>query len=396
MKHLPLIALLAWIGFQTPVLADSIAPPVPWVKTTKRGDFLFKMVPSKWREEGEKYVLERDSFGVAYEVAEDGEFHELWRTEGWYAYASEGHLSEDGRYLVRIGPWASDQEEHTDLAIAFYDRGKLLKEYQVRELVKDPAVFENSVSHYNWLPEVQSNPNGFAGETFDLVVIDKTAYSFDYKTGEIISSEKDEEAQSHFEIWSQKQATEEKEGTKLLNTSSFKDDFRAHFEISGIEAMSGNFAGCSLKGKTWTADLKPKEKLPHDASIKVAFPIIEDKHLEVSMTSADLLGALKTAFEHPFIAKRFENGGATGIRLRTQGDRLHWNTPELIEFLEKTTGTKPKENELAHWGYLIIDAKEPSYTSVYLNMKTKELIYKDVSKSPDEPVLVDATGKTQK
>ena len=131
-------------------LADSPATPRPWVATSEGGDFFFKMVPPKWKEEGDSYVVEREPFGVTYEISEDGEFKEVWRTEGWYTF--EGYLSEDGRYFVRFGPWASDQENHTDLAIAFYDRAKLLKEYQVKELIRKPDLLEDSVSHYMWRP----------------------------------------------------------------------------------------------------------------------------------------------------------------------------------------------------------------------------------------------------
>ncbi len=104
MKSLPLIAFIAvaWTITQIDAIADSPAMPVPWVKTTERGNFLFKMVPPKWREEGENFVTERDAFGVAYQITEDGEFHELWRTNGWYTF--EGYLSEDGKYFVRFGP----------------------------------------------------------------------------------------------------------------------------------------------------------------------------------------------------------------------------------------------------------------------------------------------------
>ncbi len=224
-------------------------------------------------------------------------------------------------------------------------------------------------------------------------MIDKTAYSFDYTTGNIISSREDEGARSAREVWAEEEAKANEKGVELFNKSSFKNTFKKHFEVSGIGAMRWTYSSCSLKGETWKADLTPKRKLLHTATVNVVFPVIEGKRLEVSMTPADILGALKTAFEHPFVSKRFEDGEATGIRLRTQGDRLHWDTPELIEILTKITGSEPKDNELGHWGYLIIDAKgEPRFTSVYLNVKTKELIYQDKSKWPYEPILVDANG----
>ena len=47
------------------VLADSPATPVPWVAASSDGSCLFKMVPAKWRRQGEERVLEREAFGVA-------------------------------------------------------------------------------------------------------------------------------------------------------------------------------------------------------------------------------------------------------------------------------------------------------------------------------------------
>jgi len=151
-------------------------------------------------------------------------------------------------------------------------------------------------------------------------------------------------------------------------------------------------SSCSLKGKTWTADLTPKKEFKHDAGICVVFPIVDDERLAVSITPPEILGAIESVFKHPFVAKRFADGGATGIRLRTQGDRLHWNTPELQEFVEKIFGKKPKEDELAHWAYLIIDDEQRNYTSIYFNTKTGEIINEDESKWPWEPFLIDSTG----
>lgn len=188
MKLPSLIVIAALTSMPMVLSADQPADPRPWVVTSEYGDFFFKMVPSKWKEEGDKFVVDRESCGVAYEISEDGDFKEVWRAEGWYTF--EGYLSYDGRYFVRLGPWARDQEKHTDLAIAFYDRGKLIKEYQVKDLIRESDALEYSVSHYMWRPAIQSKPNGFYGGTFHLVMIDKTAYSFDYESGEIITQKK--------------------------------------------------------------------------------------------------------------------------------------------------------------------------------------------------------------
>jgi hypothetical protein len=112
----------------------------------------------------------------------------------------------------------------------------------------------------------------------------------------------------------------------------------------------------------------------------------------VSLTPQEINSAFEMAFKHPFVSNRFKDGGATGVRLRIQGDRLHWNTPELQEFIEKITGEKPNEDKLGHWAYFIIDDEERNYTSIYLNTKTGEIIDEDESKWPWEPYLIDSAG----
>ena len=393
MKLLTIVALAALATMPMNALADSPAAPQPWVATSERGDFLFKMVPPKWKEEGDGYVVAREPFGVTYKISEDGEFKEIWRAEGWYTF--EGYLSEDGRYFVRFGPWASDQENHTDLAIAFYDRGKLLKEYQVKDLIRKPDLLEDSTSHYMWRPAIQTKPNGFYGGRFYLVMIDKTTYSFDFETGEIIIREKDKKAKSNREIWAEQQAAANRKGEELFKASAFKEEFERHFEITRIEAMRGSFSSCSLEGPAWVAEFSPKRKFDHEASVRPAFPIRDDSRVEVSLTPQKITSAFEEAFKHPFVSKRFKEGGATGIRLRIQGDRLHWNTPELQEFVEKVSGEKPKEDELAHWAYFIIDDEQRNYTSIYFNTKTGEIIDEDDSKWPWEPFLIDLNGNRQ-
>ncbi len=376
-----------------PVVADDPFPDVPCLITSAGRDYLFKMVPAAWKEVGQKYIVDRPAFGIAYHLEQDGELKEIWRTSGWYA--RQGYLSDDGRYFVRFGPWARDLANHTDLAIAFYDNGKLLKQFEVRELVKKLEMLEYSASHYMWNPEVQTKPNGFYNSEnpiFHLVTIDQIAYAFDFKTGEIVANERDEKAKGHGVILTEDRIADQKRGVELLNNSPLKELYEGHFKISDVEAMRGIYSGCSLEGKTWTANLKPKKALRHAAEVCVVFPIQGDKMIFASLTPQDMLKAFDLAFEHPFVTAKFATGGATRLRMRTQGDRLHWDTPELIEFLTKVTGVKPLDEKLAQWAYFILDASDPRYTSFYFNTDTREIILEDKSKWPHEPYMVNRAG----
>jgi len=201
---IPMVAL-ARFGSET---------PRPWVTMSNHGDFFFKMVPPKWKEEHDRRVIEREAFGVTYKITEDGEFKEVWRTEGWYTF--EGYLSENGRYFVRFGPRAGHKENHTDLAIAFYDRGKLLKEYQVNELIRKPDLLEGTAGHYIWRSVIQTELNGFYDGTFHLVMIDKSYYCFDCETGEIITRKEDQRAKSNRDIWTEQEVAANKKGRELF------------------------------------------------------------------------------------------------------------------------------------------------------------------------------------
>ncbi|TWT87166.1 hypothetical protein Mal64_27010 [Pseudobythopirellula maris] len=350
---------------------------------------MFKMVPAKWRKDGDKRVVDRVAFGVAYSVTEDGDFEEIWRTEGWYAF--EGYLSDDGRYFVRVGPWASDQEKHTDLAIAFYKDGKLLKSYEVRELIQQPELLEMSVSHYTWRPWNQSKPNGFYDAAFHLVMIDKTAYTFDYETGKITVRARDEQAKSEGESLEEERAIDAKRGRELLQASDLSETLALHFRTEEVELNRGSFYGCPLEGPIWSATLFPKRPYAHDVSVSVLCEIRGGRQIVFPLTPSQITAAIEKAFAHSFVTNRFADD-ATGIRLRMQGGRLHWNTPELVDFIEKTSGARPKEDSLNHWAYFIIDGKETRHTSIYLNTNTGDLIAEDKSAWPWRPFLVDENG----
>jgi hypothetical protein len=158
---------------------DTEDAPHPWILSADKGHVFFAMFPpsgDSQKNDGGR--------GICYRLEPDGSLKELWRVSGWYTFA--GHLSRSGEFLVRLGPWAKDLENHSDLAVAFYRNGKLVKKHRVNELVKNVDALEYSVSHYSWQPARQSEPDQFIDDTFMLTLIDATIYEFDLNTGEII------------------------------------------------------------------------------------------------------------------------------------------------------------------------------------------------------------------
>jgi len=189
MRNLAIILLISCLT----ALADSPAPPEPRLTVSASNRFAFSMLPPHWNSKGD---ITRQPFGTAYELQDDGSFRSLWRVTGWYAF--QCFLSDDGRYLVRMGGWAvGKQPSKQDLAVAFYDRGKLLKQFSTADLVKDKTKVVASTSHYLWLAceTVQFGPDRdqkrteppptLVDDTFQLKTCDGIEYTFDIKTGKI-------------------------------------------------------------------------------------------------------------------------------------------------------------------------------------------------------------------
>lgn len=171
-------------------LADSPAPPMPYVTASLWGHYSFHMIPKfADRHHGDL------GYGIAYQLQPTGELKELWRTEGWYSF--QVFLSHDGHHLVRMGPWnVGSWPEADDLAVAFYADGKLLKSYSTADLVKDHSKVRVSTSHYTWqagrpglgeAPAEEPYPFLDWDNRFHLKTIDGIVYIFDLTTGAIAS-----------------------------------------------------------------------------------------------------------------------------------------------------------------------------------------------------------------
>jgi hypothetical protein len=107
------VSLGAW------AFADREALPSPKQFASASGQFVFYFAPAEQNFNGK---VERDAFGVAYRVGENGKLQEIWRLEKWYAF--EAFISDDGEYLVCMGGWPiGDEPSKDDLAVAFFHRG---------------------------------------------------------------------------------------------------------------------------------------------------------------------------------------------------------------------------------------------------------------------------------
>lgn len=164
--------------FNICLFADKDVEPEAYIKTTEDGKHYFKMVPMG-KGNGEGILFKVNS---AYPIAQNADSI-IWKTTGWYSRFV--YLSDDIKYLVRIGDWPRGKKtKDTDLAIAFYNNGILVKSYSTKDLIKFPKAMPLTVSHYTFLREII----GFeSSQNFSIVTSDNIEYKFDVTNGKILA-----------------------------------------------------------------------------------------------------------------------------------------------------------------------------------------------------------------
>lgn len=159
----------------TPAFADSPAPPQDFKKLSENQEYVFVMLAPG---EGAQRDLDiRRIYRQSGLYQNDGTSTSLW-TVDWYAF--EVFPSSDGEHLVRMGPWASSTEQ---LAVAFYQNGKEITRYQIKDLVRDESKLMHTVSHFFWRSELSYDDKQ---TVLLLKTIDNQTYRFSAATGQIL------------------------------------------------------------------------------------------------------------------------------------------------------------------------------------------------------------------
>ena len=162
--------------------------PYPYISADSRARVYFKMLPGK-----EGQTTSQSGAGRAYRVGlKDDKL--LWKTEGWFSWNT--HLGAAGRILVRIESFFESGLPSTeDIGIAFYDKGKLVRSYSTKEILKDrPWNAQFFLARPQ--PFIHTDrPNGFilvenSGSAdilgFELFTCDNYRSLFNVRTGELI------------------------------------------------------------------------------------------------------------------------------------------------------------------------------------------------------------------
>ena len=166
----------------TPLLciADSTRPNTPIVAAGNDGTCYAKSVPSEFM--GQKGTTKIYIVGTLKDSVTDSY---NWYSDEIYISCKAWINGRSETTVVRMGPWADGLvANQSDLAIAFYLNGKLLKKYSTLDIAGKPTNVHNSVSHY----KVFSSILGFKWKYdepsyFVAIRIDGVEMKFDTSTG---------------------------------------------------------------------------------------------------------------------------------------------------------------------------------------------------------------------
>ena len=164
---------------------------------------------------------------------------------------------------------------------------------------------------------------------------------------------------------------------QLLHKNGVIDLFGELFSFSEMWFCKYSSTSVDFDGPECSVHLTPRKICPIPCVIECAFAVTGDDEVDVKITPLQIHDALTACMINPVVLERIKAVKGTGFRMRITGDRLHWSTRKLQELYTTTTTTEGrlKGEELKHWVYLIIDGKEPRYTSLYLNIKSGDIIF---------------------
>jgi hypothetical protein len=312
--------------------------------------------------------------GKVYKGGQEGG-SPLW-TVPWFA--QEVMLSNTGDELVRFGPWASDLDQHTDLAVAFYFKGKLLKQYQVRDLIKDPERLEYSVSHYTWSASKSTQPKGFSqdGRMFHLVLCDRTAYDFDARSGMIVKTSTDHGAKSRQDLWQEERDAEKLLGANIFEKSPLKALYEPHFEVQGISAGAGK--SCfDFKESEWTCRMRPKKAMSMGVEIWVIYPRRKDNSLAMIMSPEPVLSAVEAAIAHPYVIRAAKADKKASLLMHVSADHLYHERRDVEEMIAAFKFDPPDLKDPEVWAEFFLRTSDSG--TFWLNLKNRWVVRQDSS-----------------
>jgi len=174
------------LAFTVPLFADSPRPQCSY-STSVGDDKIFVMLATNVEHDcqssGDQKRNEAKTLRAKYPSSglyPKDSTNAIW-TADWYSFRVL--ISPDGKYVIRMGPWASSISNE---AFSFLADGKTVKTYSVSEIIRYPSTLPSSVSHFEW--EKNSSVN-FASGTFEVATLEGGSFTFKVENGEILKQE---------------------------------------------------------------------------------------------------------------------------------------------------------------------------------------------------------------
>jgi hypothetical protein len=166
--------------------ADQEASNTPFIRADQWGRCYAKAVPS------ESYGAKGTTKVYMVQPGDDALLYTFdWYSNNIYLQCVVGRPNEQiGLSLVRFGPWARGRDASTeDVALAFYFRGQLVRQYSTLDIAESAANVSRSRSHYSVIKTVYGyRPQRSTFSTFEVLTADGRRLVFDPTTGAILST----------------------------------------------------------------------------------------------------------------------------------------------------------------------------------------------------------------
>lgn len=194
MKKIGLLATFIIFALSTVTgLADEKGVPSDYQKVSPDGKYVFVMLSPSESRFAEKDKTLRKKYRSSGLYKNDKSSTPLWKID-WYSAKQDIYLSSDGKHLVRMGFWTGRRDDEglekgepavKQLAVAFYNEGKLLKAYTIEDLIEKSNKIPPSVSYFRWKKEVSFDD---ATSQLSILTVEGKRYVFDVRSGEILTS----------------------------------------------------------------------------------------------------------------------------------------------------------------------------------------------------------------
>jgi len=177
-KYLYFLPSLVALAISSSAFSLTMVQPFPYVSASQTGRFYCKIIPTSntpdfWHK----------AQASVYALTVSGKEKLLWSVN--CPYSRRIFLSYNGEILAVVATQYYNNGPDKDLLIAFYRKGRLVKQYTIQQLIRYPALLRASRFQNNYVKEI----HGFMIWTnrFILVTGDGTRYTFDTSTGRILS-----------------------------------------------------------------------------------------------------------------------------------------------------------------------------------------------------------------